>query len=82
MQTELRNIQTKTETTFVYVTHDQEEAITMSDRVAVLNKGLCIQCDTPKEIFQKPRTKFLRKCTSIVNVGFIFHQKSRIQIYF
>lgn len=59
MQTELRNIQTKTETTFVYVTHDQEEAITMSDRVAVLNKGLCIQCDTPKEIFQKPRTKFV-----------------------
>lgn len=59
MQKELRSIQRMTDTTFVYVTHDQEEALTMSDRVAVLNGGICVQCDTPLEIFQRPRTRFV-----------------------
>ena len=59
MQSELRNIQQATETTFIYVTHDQEEALTLSDRVAVLNRGKCVQCDDPKRIFRFPRTKFV-----------------------
>lgn len=59
MQTELRKIQQSTGTTFIYVTHDQEEALTMSDRIAVLNHGRCVQCDEPEAIFRKPRTRFV-----------------------
>ncbi|HLB81431.1 MAG TPA: ABC transporter ATP-binding protein [Dongiaceae bacterium] len=59
MQGELRNIQRTTGTTFVYVTHDQEEALTMSDRIAVLNRGRCVQCDAPERIFRRPRTRFV-----------------------
>ena len=47
MQEELKRIHAETGTTFVYVTHDQEEALTMSDRVAVLNRGRCAQLDAP-----------------------------------
>jgi ABC-type Fe3+/spermidine/putrescine transport system ATPase subunit len=59
MQEELRGIQRATGTTFVYVTHDQEEALTMSDRIAVLNRGRCVQCDRPERIFRFPRTRFV-----------------------
>jgi len=59
MQGELRNIQQTTGTTFIYVTHDQEEALTMSDRIAVLNRGRCVQCDAPERIFRYPRTRFV-----------------------
>jgi len=59
MQHELREIQQSTGTTFIYVTHDQEEALTMSDRIAVLNNGVCIQCDEPGVIFRRPRTPFV-----------------------
>jgi ABC-type Fe3+/spermidine/putrescine transport system ATPase subunit len=61
MQTELKHIQRHTGTTFLYVTHDQEEALTMSDRVAVLNRGSCIQCDAPERIYRRPRTRFVAK---------------------
>jgi ABC-type Fe3+/spermidine/putrescine transport system ATPase subunit len=59
MQGELRRIQESTGTTFVYVTHDQEEALTLSDRVAVLNRGRCVQCDRPERLFKAPRTPFV-----------------------
>lgn len=59
MQDELRSIQQRTGTTFIYVTHDQEEALTMSDRVAVLNQGRYVQCDAPARIFHFPRTPFV-----------------------
>jgi ABC-type Fe3+/spermidine/putrescine transport system ATPase subunit len=59
MQSELKHIQKKTGTTFLYVTHDQEEALTMSDRVAVLNRGVCVQCDEPEALFRRPRTRFV-----------------------
>jgi ABC-type Fe3+/spermidine/putrescine transport system ATPase subunit len=59
MQGELTNIQEATGTTFVYVTHDQEEALTMSDRIAVLNRGRCVQLDAPERIFRVPRTRFV-----------------------
>lgn len=59
MQDELRRIQQTTGTTFVYVTHDQEEALTMSDRIAVLNLGHVVQCDGPEQIFRRPRTRFV-----------------------
>jgi ABC-type Fe3+/spermidine/putrescine transport system ATPase subunit len=61
MQVELRNIQLSTKTTFVYVTHDQEEALTMSDRIAVLNFGHVVQCDTPERIYRVPRTSFVAR---------------------
>ncbi len=59
MQTELKHIQRQTGTTFLYVTHDQEEALTMSDRIAVLNRGVCAQCDRPERLFSRPRTRFV-----------------------
>ncbi len=59
MQIELRHIQRETGTTFLYVTHDQEEALTMSDRIAVLHDGSCVQCDSPEVIFKRPRTRFV-----------------------
>jgi ABC-type Fe3+/spermidine/putrescine transport system ATPase subunit len=59
MQEELKRIHTETQTTFVYVTHDQEEALTMSDRVAVLNRGRCAQLDPPEILFRKPHTRFV-----------------------
>jgi ABC-type Fe3+/spermidine/putrescine transport system ATPase subunit len=59
MQGELTKIQEATGTTFVYVTHDQEEALTMSDRIAVLNHGRCVQIDEPERIFRFPRTRFV-----------------------
>lgn len=59
MQSELRAIHTKTGTTMIYVTHDQEEALTLSDRVAVMNAGRIEQLDTPEGIYRHPRTRFV-----------------------
>ena len=59
MQRELKHIQRKTGTTFLYVTHDQEEALTMSDAIAVLNRGLCAQYDAPEALFRRPRNRFV-----------------------
>jgi len=59
MQAQLKDIQRVTGTTFVYVTHDQEEALTMSDRVAVLNWGHLVQVDEPHALFRRPKTKFV-----------------------
>ena len=59
MQVELKRLQKKLGITFVYVTHDQEEALTMSDRIAVMNEGVIEQLGTPREIYDKPLTKFV-----------------------
>jgi ABC-type Fe3+/spermidine/putrescine transport system ATPase subunit len=59
MQSELKHIQRQTGTTFLYVTHDQEEALTQSDRIAVLNRGICVQCDAPEALFRHPKTRFV-----------------------
>ena len=59
MQAQLKDIQRVTGTTFVYVTHDQEEALTMSDRVAVLNWGRLVQVEEPHILFRRPKTKFV-----------------------
>lgn len=59
MQAELKHVQRKTGTTFLYVTHDQEEALTMSDRIAVVNRGVCVQCDGPERLYKRPRTRFV-----------------------
>lgn len=58
MQGELKKLQKKLGITFIYVTHDQDEALTMSDRIVIINKGNIEQLDTPKEIYSKPSTAF------------------------
>ena len=59
MQFELKRLQKKLGITFVYVTHDQEEALTMSDRIAIMYGGDLEQIGTPKEIYEKPKSKFV-----------------------
>ena len=58
MQLELKRIQSELGTTFVYVTHDQEEALAMSDRIAVMNDGVVEQVAPPREIYERPVTAF------------------------
>lgn len=59
MQIELRRIQREVGITFIYVTHDQKEAISMSDRIAIMKDGKLVQVGTPREIFERPRTAFV-----------------------
>ena len=59
MQLELKRIQKTTGTTFVYVTHDQEEALTMSDRIAVMEGGVVQQLADPRTLYEQPRTAFV-----------------------
>ena len=59
MQIELKRLQKKLQITFVYVTHDQEEALNMSDRIAVMNEGIIEQIGTPEDIYERPKTKFV-----------------------
>ena len=59
MQIELRRLQRKAKTTFIYVTHDQDEALSMSDRIVVLNKGKIEQIGTPVEVYEKPNSLFV-----------------------
>ncbi len=59
MQIELKQMQEKVGITFVYVTHDQEEALTMSDRIAVMESGNLLQVGPPEEIYDRPRTRFV-----------------------
>lgn len=59
MQIELKRLQKKLNITFVYVTHDQEEALTMSDRIAIINQGVLEQIDEPRKIYEEPKTKFV-----------------------
>lgn len=59
MQIELKEIQEELGTTFLYVTHDQEEALSMSDRLAVLDGGCIVQVGTPEAVYKRPRSRFI-----------------------
>jgi putative spermidine/putrescine transport system ATP-binding protein len=59
MQIELKNLQRQFQITFIYVTHDQQEAMSMSDRIAIFNEGRIEQIDTPKNIYNKPKSAFV-----------------------
>jgi spermidine/putrescine transport system ATP-binding protein len=59
MQLELKTLQREVGITFIYVTHDQEEALTMSDRIAVMSHGLALQVGPPAEIYERPCCKFV-----------------------
>ena len=68
MQGELKSLQRKLGITFVYVTHDQGEALSMSDRVAVFNQGRIEQVDTPRNLYMRPATVFVAKFVGTSNV--------------
>ena len=68
MQIELKRIQREVGITFIYVTHDQEEALTMSDRIAVMNEGRVEQIGTPEEIYHWPTTVFVAGFIGVANL--------------
>ncbi len=68
MQVELKTIQSEVAITFVYVTHDQDEALTMSDRIAVFDDGRIEQVGTPAEIYEQPRTAFVAGFVGVSNL--------------
>lgn len=67
MQLELKILQRKIETTFIYVTHDQEEALAISDRIAIMNDGAIEQVGTPTEIYAQPQTRFIADFIGVSN---------------
>jgi len=73
LQVELKALQADIGVTFVFVTHDQEEALTMSDRVAVMRDGSIEQAGTPREVYEEPRTTFVADFLGVSN---IFHAES------
>jgi putative spermidine/putrescine transport system ATP-binding protein len=68
MQVELKQIQREVGITFVYVTHDQEEALTMSDRLAVFNEGKIEQIGPPAHVYEHPQTEFIAAFVGVSNV--------------
>jgi len=68
MQTELKGLQRRVGITFVYVTHDQGEALSMSDRIAVFNRGRIEQVDSPRALYRRPRTPFVAGFVGTANV--------------
>jgi spermidine/putrescine transport system ATP-binding protein len=68
MQTELKNLQKRLGITFIYITHDQEEAINMSDRIAVMRGGVFEQIGTPNEIYYQPKTSYVADFVGNANI--------------
>ncbi|HVW46156.1 MAG TPA: ABC transporter ATP-binding protein [Solirubrobacterales bacterium] len=68
LQVELKRIQREVGITFVYVTHDQEEALTMSDRIAVMNRGHVEQVSNPEEVYDRPTTSFVAGFIGVSNL--------------
>ena len=67
VRTELRDLQRRVGVTFLFVTHDQEEALSMSDQIAVMNAGSLEQVGTPREIYARPRTRFVADFLGAMN---------------
>jgi putrescine transport system ATP-binding protein len=67
-QFELMDLQVRLGTTFIVVTHDQEEAMTMADRIAVMDRGQLVQVGTPGEIYEEPKTRFIAEFVGDVNI--------------
>jgi spermidine/putrescine transport system ATP-binding protein len=68
LQLELKRIQREVGITFVYVTHDQEEALTMSDRIAVMNRGAVEQVGVPEDVYERPETTFVAGFIGVSNL--------------
>lgn len=79
MQVELRRIQREVGTTFLNVTHDQKEALSLSDRIAVMNEGKFLQIGTPDEIYETPQTRFVASFMGASNIflGKVFSRRDR-----
>ncbi|MBP1890883.1 iron(III) transport system ATP-binding protein [Clostridium moniliforme] len=77
MRTEIRKIQKKTGITALYVTHDQSEAMSLSDRIIIMKDGVIEQVGTPEEIYQRPKTKFVAEF--IGNVNFLKTKVEKIE---
>src|SRR3712207_173997 len=77
-QFELMDLQQDLGTTFLVVTHDQEEAMTMADRIGVMNHGRLVQVATPGEIYEQPKTRFIAEFVGDVNIleGQVIAQES------
>jgi spermidine/putrescine transport system ATP-binding protein len=68
LQVELRRLQRKLGQTFILVTHDQSEALIVSDRLAVMNQGRIVQYGTPKEVYERPQTRFVAEFLGAANI--------------
>jgi len=68
MQIELKRLQHETGITFIFVTHDQEEALTMSDRIGVMNQGRILQIGSPREIYDHPARRFVANFIGEINI--------------
>jgi len=68
MQGELKNLHRKLGITFIAVTHNQEEALTMSDRIAIINRGSLEQIATPRELYDNPKTEFVADFIGVANI--------------
>ncbi|HEY7930941.1 MAG TPA: ABC transporter ATP-binding protein [Acidimicrobiales bacterium] len=68
MQVELKAIQRRVGITFIYVTHDQEEAMAMSDRIAIMNDGVIEQLGTPREVYERPASPFVARFIGTSNI--------------
>src|SRR6185503_15924382 len=68
LRTELTAVQRAVGTTFIFVTHDQEEALEMSDRLAVMDHGRVVQCGRPKDVYQAPQTEFVADFLGLTNL--------------
>ena len=85
LQDELRSIQRRLGTTFVYVTHDQEEALTMSHRVAVMESGRVVQIGHPREIYERPATRFVADFvgdTNLIECEVVGESKAGVEVRF
>lgn len=65
---EIRRIHQKTKTTFIYITHDRDEAMNLSDRMIIMNKGQFVQEGTPREIYKSPKTRFVADFIGLSNI--------------
>ena len=82
MQNELKNIQQALGITFIYVTHDQEEALSMSDTVVVMNEGVIQQIGTPEDIYNEPKNAFVADFIGESNiVDGIMHADGVVEIF-
>ena len=68
MQVELKNLQERVGITFLFVTHDQDEALLLSDRIAVMNQGRIEQVDAPEALYERPRTRFVADFLGVQNL--------------
>ena len=81
MQVELKDLQQRVGITFIYVTHDQDEALTMSDRIGVMNEGQLLQVGAPQDIYEHPQSRFIADFIGEINLlpaTAIDHQSVRL----